>query len=106
MYVDKDKMKEKAINLYLEGKNYSQIANILGCSRNYVSTLIRKDDRVEEYKNNKIIKLYKNPHYSKIVAQISIDFWEKIGVSKDVNIVDNVKISVDEKKKIIIIKKH
>lgn len=106
MYNNKDEMKEKAIGLYLQGKNYTQIGSILGCSRNYVSELIKEEHKIKEYKNTKIIRLYKNPNYSKIVAPISLNFWEKIGISKNADIIDNVEISVDEIEKIIIIKKH
>lgn len=106
MYNNKDEMKIKAVDLYLKGKNYVQIAKILGCSRNYVSTLIKQDPKIKKYKNTKIIRLYKNPNYSKIVAPISLNFWEKIGISKNANIIDDVEISVDEEKGIIIIKKH
>ncbi len=105
-YNDKSERKEKAVQLYLEGKTYSEIAKIIGYSRYYVSTLIREDSRIKNYKNKKVLKLYKKPNYSKITVPINLDFWEKIGISKDASIIENVEISVDEEKKIIIIKKH
>ena len=36
-YNNKDDMRNQAIQLYLNGKNYIEIAKILSCSRNYVS---------------------------------------------------------------------
>ena len=53
-YNNKEEMKEQAIQLYTNGKNFIEIAKIIGCSRNYVSTLIKNDDRVQKYKNNRI----------------------------------------------------
>lgn len=103
---NKDEMKEQAIKLYLEGRSYTEIANIFGCSRNYVSTLIKEDSKIKKFKNKKIIQLYKKPKYSKIEVPINLDFWEKIGISKDSNIINKVEISVDEETQVISIKKY
>lgn len=105
-YNNREEMKEEAIKLYLEDKNYIEIAKIIGCSRNYVSNLIKEDTRVKSYKNKKIVKLYKKLNQSKITIPISLDYWQKIGVSKNPNIAENIEITVDEKKQIILIKKH
>lgn len=105
-YKNKDIMKEQAIQLYIEGKNYIEISQIIGCSRNYVSNLIRDDIRIKEYKNKKVVKLYKKERKSTIILPISLEYWEKIGISKDLNTTEHVEITVDEEKKIMVIKKH
>ena len=50
--------------------------------------------------------MYKKPKYSKIEVPINLDFWEKIGISKDSNIINKVEISVDEETQVILIKKY
>ncbi len=104
-YNNREEMKEKAIKLFLEDKTYIEIAKIIGCSRNYVSNLIKEDRRVKNYKNKKIVKLYKKLNQSRITIPISIDYWQKIGISKNPDITEKIQITVDEKKQIILIKK-
>lgn len=105
-HVNKNEIKEQAVQLYLNGKNYVDIAKIIGCSRSYVSNLIRKDDRVVNYRNQKIVKLYKHASNSKITVSIPLDYWEKIGISKNPDISENIQMVVDEQTKRIIIEKH
>lgn len=105
-YKNKEELKQRAINLYTDGKTYIEISKVIGCSRNYVSELIRNDSRVLAYKNKKILKLYKRLNKSKISIPISLDFWDKIGISKNPNISEEVEIIVDEKERTILIKKH
>ncbi len=105
-YNNKEEMKEQAIQLYTNGKNFIEIAKIIGCSRNYVSTLIKNDDRVQKYKNNRIVKLYKKERKSTIILPISLEYWEKIGISKNPDIDEKVEVQVDEKNKVILIKKY
>lgn len=105
-HVNKSDLKEQAVQLYLNGNNYADIAKIIGRSRNYVSNLIKEDDRVTNYKNQRIVKLYKNANDSRITVFIPLDYWEKIGVSKNPNISENIQMVVDEQTKRIIIEKH
>ena len=42
-YKEKEKIKETALQLYLQGKNFTQIARELGTSRNYISSLLKAD---------------------------------------------------------------
>lgn len=104
-YNDREKMKDEAIKLFLKDKNYIEIASTLGCSRNYVSNLIKEDARVKNFKNKKIVKLYKKMNQSRITIPISLDFWQKIGISMNPNITENIEITVDEENQIILLKK-
>ena len=105
-YKNKDDMRRQAIQLYLEGKNYIEIAKILSCSRNYVSNLIKDNEQVKEKQNNKVLKVYKNPNKGKKNLTIGIDLLSKIGIDKDNQSIDYVQINLDEKNKSLIIKKY
>lgn len=105
-YKNKDDMKKQAIQLYIEGKNYIEIAKILSCSRNYVSNLIKDDEKVKEKQNNKVLKVYKNPNKGKKNLTIGIDLLSKIGIDKDKKSTDYVQVNLDEKNKTLIIKKY
>lgn len=105
-YNNKEEMKEHAIQLYLNGKNYIEIAKIIGCSRNYISNLIKNDIKIKEKQNNKVLKVYKNPNKGKKNLTIGIDLLSKIGINKDNTSVDYVQVSLDEKDKSLIIKKY
>ena len=98
-------LKEKCIQLFLEGKNYTEIAKLTNCSRQYVSNLIKDDKRVKEKLNKKIIKVNKLKNTTRLKISISTDFLSKIGITKDYKKDDFVEISVNEKTKTITIKK-
>lgn len=104
-YNNKKQLKEEAIQLYLAGNNMTEIGKTIGCSRNFVSELIKGDKRIKQYKNKKKVKLYKWKNQSRITLPVSVEYWEKIGVSKDINIHEFVEIMVDEDSKTIVIKK-
>lgn len=104
-YNNKNEMRENAIQLYLKGNNYTQIAKIINCSRNYISDLIKDDYRIKNFRNKRIFKLYKKMNLSKISIPIPLEYWEKIGISKDPNIDESIEIIVNEKDKTILIKK-
>ena len=104
-YNNKEEIKETAIKLYIEGKKMTEIAKITGCSRNFIGNLIREDERIKQYKNKKIVNVYKRINQTRINVPISTDYWEKIGISKDCNIKEYVEITVDEDSKTIIINK-
>lgn len=98
-------LKEKCIQLFLEGKNYTEIAKLTNCSRQYVSNLIKDDKRVKEKLNKKIIKVNKLKNTTRLKISINTDFLSKIGITKDYKKDDFVEISVNEKTKTITIKK-
>ena len=52
-----EELKEKIIQLYLEGKNYKEIEKELDCSRNYIGKLIREKNIDNQRK--KILKIKK-----------------------------------------------
>lgn len=105
-YNNKEEIKETAIKLYLEGKTLIEIAKLTGCSRNYLSNLIKDDDRIKNYRNKKTVQLYKCKSQCRINVPISTEFWAKIGISNDINLKDLVDIIVNENNGTIIIKKH
>lgn len=105
-YENKDLLKEKCVELYLQGKTMAEIAKVVNCSRNYVGTLIKDAPEIKQYKNTKTVKVYKLKTRNQMNVPISVDFLEKIGISKDVNNNEYVDVSVDENKKKIIIVKH
>ena len=105
-YNNKEEIKENAIKLYLEGKTLIEIAEQTGCSRNYLGNLIKNDRRIKDYKNNKTVQLYKHKNQRRISVPISTEFWEKIGISNEIDIKDLVDITVNENKRTITIKKH
>ena len=105
-YDNINEMKNKALQLYSSGKNYTEIAQNIGCSRNYVSNLIKNEREVLEKKYSKILKVYKNPNRTKKNLTIGIELLNLIGVSKDENVDDYVKVTFDKKNKILILKKY
>lgn len=105
-YDNKKEMKKQAIKLYLQGKNYVEISDILGCSRNYVSTLIRNDNRIIEKQNKKILKVYKNAKTGKKNVTIGIDLLSKIGIDRRKEIEDYVQVEFDKNTNQLILKKH
>lgn len=105
-YNNKDEIKENAIKLYLEGKTLIEIAEMTGCSRNYLGNLIKDDNRVKDYRNKKTVQLYKWKNQRRINVPISTEFWGKIGISSNNNVKDSVDIIVNENEGTIIIKKH
>lgn len=105
-YVNKDKMKETAVDLYLKGKNYSEIAKLLNCSRNYVSTLIRDDEQVKRKQDETILKVDKNYKTKKMRLTLSINYFNAIGISENPLNEDFVNVYLDRENEQIIIKKH
>lgn len=103
--MEKEELKEKCIKLFLEGKNYIEIAKLTNRSRQYVSELIRDDERVKEKLNTRIVKVYKLKNRTRANIPIGIDFLSKIGINKDFNKTDHVEVKLDEKNKTITIKK-
>lgn len=104
-YSNKEELREKAIKLYLDGKTMKEISKLVNCSRNFIGNLIREDKRIKEYRKRKIVKLYKWKNQCRINVPISVEFWEKIGISRNCNTDESVEITVDENNKTITIKK-
>ncbi len=101
-YKEKEKIKETALQLYLQGKNFTQIAREIGTSRNYISSLLKAD--LEKMQYTKTLKVYKNNKKKHIT--IGIEALEQIGISKDSSIIDYIDVLVDKDKKRIILTKH
>lgn len=103
--MEKKELKEKCIKMFLSGKNYTEIAKLTGYSRQYVTDLIKDDERVKEKLNTKIIKVYKMKNSTRMKIPVNTDFLNKIGISKDKRKDEYVEIKLDEKNKTITIKK-
>lgn len=104
---EKEKLQKKFVGMYLEEKkSIKNIAEITGYSRMFVSNLINQDNKVQEQRNKKKIKLYKHKNAKKISVFIPINFWRKIGIDKNAKSIDYVDIQLDELNNQIIIKRH
>ena len=57
--MEKENLKEECIELFLDGKSYTEIAKLTNHSRNYIANLIRDDNRVKEKLNTRTVKVYK-----------------------------------------------
>lgn len=104
--MEKSKLKEQCVKLYLEGKTYTEIAQKTGWSRTYITNLIKSDERIITKKNNKKLKVFKRKDNHQMILYIPTDYLKKIGISSDSNISEYVDISLNGKDKSIIIKKH
>ncbi len=105
-YKNKEYLKEQAIELYLKNNTYVQIAKILGCSRNYISDLIKDDIRIKSKKNKKTLKVYKSQHTGKKHLTIGIELLNNIGISNNVLLDEYVDVLVDSKNGQIVLTKH
>lgn len=103
--MEKENLKEECIELFLDGKSYTEIAKLTNHSRNYIANLIRDDNRVKEKLNTRTVKVYKLKNCTRMKISISTDFLSKIGISKDNNKDEYVEINLDEENKTITIKK-
>ncbi len=103
--MNKKELKEKCINMFLEGKTYTEIAKLTNWSRTYISRLIEDDERVINKKNTRKIKVTKRKNRKQMVIYIPTEFIEKLEISNDKNINEYVDITLDEKSKNIKIQK-
>lgn len=99
-------MKAEAIELYLRGDNFSEIAKKLDCSRTFITNLIKDDDKIKEKRNFSTIKVYKNYKNKKMRLALSNLFLDGIGVDRDCRKIDYVDVFLDKENEQIIIKKH
>ncbi len=104
--MDKKELKEQCVNMFLEGKTYTEIAKLTNWSRTYISRLIEDDERVIDKKNTRKIKVTKRKNRKQMVIYIPTEFIEKLGISNDKNINESVDVILDEKSKKIEIQKH
>ena len=105
-YSNREDLKNKFVELYLQGKTMQEIAKLTGCSRNFVSNLIKDNKLVKEKKNKKIIKVYKLKTQNRMTIAINTNFLSKIGIDIHSNKDEYVDIQINEKDKTITIKKH
>ena len=103
--MEKYDLKEKCIKLIEDGKNVSEIAQLLGYSRTYISNLIKDDKQYKFIRQNRKIKVYKRNHYKQMTIHIPTEFIKGIGVTEDKNINDFVNVFFDENNEQIIITK-
>lgn len=103
--MEKEDLKRKSIQLFLDGHNYTEIAKLTGYSRQYITELIKDDEKVKEKLNIRTVKVYKLKNRTRANISIGIDFLSKIGINKDFNKTDYVEVKLNEKNKTIIIKK-
>ena len=103
--MDKRELKEKCINLYLEGKTFTEIAKLTGWSRTFISRLIKNDIRVINRKNTIKIKIYKNEKLKRISHNINKEMLEKIGICENYNKDEYVNVLYNDKDNSITIKK-
>ncbi len=99
-------LKKKCIQMYLQGKTYSEISKLTGKSRTYITNLIKNDPKIKEIQNTKKIKVYKRKNNKQMIIYIPRDFIKKIGITEDRNNIEYVDISFNEFSNSIIIKKH
>lgn len=105
-YSNREELKNKFVELYLQGKTMQEIAKLTGCSRNFVSNLIKDNELVKNKRNKRTIKVYKLKTQRRMSIAINTDFLSKIGISINSNKDEYVDIEVNEKDKTITIKRH
>ena len=106
MDMDKKNLKEKCVNLYLDGKTYTEIAKLTNWSRKFITDLIKNDSRVIVKNNTKKIKVCKRKDNRQMIIYIPTEYIEKIGISKNKENAEYVDITIDRNNESIIIKKH
>ena len=104
--MENKKLKEQCIQLFLEGKRYSEIAEKTGFSRTFITNLIKDDPRVMEEKNKKKLKVFKRKDNNQMTVYIPTSYLKKIGISSDKDKSEYVDIYLKEQDKTIILKKH
>ena len=102
----KENLKEKFIEMYLDGKTIIEISQIMNYSRNFIGRTIKDDERVINYRNTKTLKVIKYKNNNKMMVPITTSLLEQIGISKDRQHDDYVDVKLDNNSNTIIIKKH
>lgn len=102
MKYNKDDLKEKAIELYLNGKTYNEIGKKLGYSREYIGNMIRNDKRVLESKNNVKLKIERIDNGGRVY--LNKNLLSKLGINLSNENDKYVNIIYDKNQKQIVIK--
>lgn len=104
--MENKQLKEQCIQLYLQGKNYTEISKVTGYSRTYITNLIKNDERVMQKQNTRIAKVYKRQDDKRLTINIPSKFIKSIGISQELTEDEFVDISVNNATNEIVIKKH
>lgn len=96
-------LKINAKNLYNDGMTMQQIADKYGCSRQYISQLLKNEEKRQLKHDKRTIKIYKYKNSNKMHIYIPISYLKAIGITKNFD-EEFVNIELDEDK--IIITKH
>lgn len=105
-YDNKDLLKKKCVDLYLQGNSMIEISKIVNCSRNYVGQLLKDDSSIIQFKNTSRVKVNKLKSQKRMLVSISTNFLKKIGISDNPDIDEYVDVTVNDRDKFITIKKH
>lgn len=97
-------LKSNAIKLYNEGMTMQQIADKYGCSRQYISQLLKNEEKRQLKNDKRTIKLYKYKKANKIYVYVPVSYLKAIGLNTDTNTEEYVNVELKEDK--IIITKH
>ena len=97
-------LKTNAIKLYNDGMTMQQIADQYGCSRQYISQLLRNEEKKKIKHDKRTIKLYKYKNQNRIHVYVPISYLKAIGIDTSIDVEESVNIELNEDK--IIITKH
>lgn len=103
--MNKKELKEKCINMYLQGKTFIEIAKLTGWSRTFITNLIKNDKRIIDKRNTTKIKVYKNKKTKRISLTLNKETLNKIGISDDSYKDEYVNVLYNEKDNSIVIRK-
>lgn len=103
--MNKKELKEKCINMYLQGKTFTEIAKLTGWSRTFITNLIKNDKRIIDKRNTIKIKVYKNKKTKRISLTLNKETLNKIGISDDSYKDEYVNVLYNEKDNSIVIRK-
>ena len=96
-------IKAQAIKLYNNGMTMQQIADQYGCSRQYISLLLKNENKGQSRQNKRKIKIYKYKNSNKMSIYIPISYLKAIGISQNF---DEEFVNLELKDNKIIITKH
>ena len=96
-------IKAQAIKLYNNGMTMQQIADQYGCSRQYISLLLKNENKGQSRQNKRKIKIYKYNNSNKMSIYIPISYLKAIGISQNF---DEEFVNLELKDNKIIITKH
>ena len=103
--MDKNELKKYCLQLFINGNTLSEISDITGKSRTYITNLIKDDKKYLQIKQNRKIKVYKRKNYNQMTIHIPTEFIKGLGISDDKKQTEYVNIFFDKEHKQIIINK-